>query len=115
MHEMSLAQNLISQLQSLAKQHETHKVIRIQVEVGPFSGVVVDSFEFGFNTLAAEHALTQKSRLEIIRPLPSFVCSNCGHLYDKTPEKPSICIKCQSDSFFPKGGNGLTLLRVEME
>ena len=115
MHEMSLAQNLISQLQALAVEHNMAKVLHIKVEIGLFSGVVVDSFEFGFSILAAEYELTKDTVLEIVQPLASFICLACGALHKGQARKPSFCPTCQANSLSPKGGNDLILLQVEME
>lgn len=115
MHEMSLAQNLIVQLHTLAEEHGMAKVLHIKVEIGLFSGVVVDSFEFGFSILAAESKLTKKTILEISQPLSSFVCLDCETMHENLTKKPSFCPTCKGSALSPKGGNDLILLQVEME
>ena len=56
MHELSLAHSLIDQILDLAAEHQASRVLRVRVTLGPFSGVVRDSFEFGFNVLKKEKA-----------------------------------------------------------
>ena len=68
MHELSLAQGLLSQLHDLAARHQARRIIRIRVEIGPLSGIVVDSFKFGFSCLSAESPLTKDARLDITIP-----------------------------------------------
>ncbi len=68
MHELSLAQGLLSQLHDLAARHQARRIIRLRVEIGPLSGIVVDSFEFGFNCLSAESPLTKNAKLDITIP-----------------------------------------------
>ncbi len=68
MHELSLAQGLLTQLHDLAARHQARRIIRIRVEIGPLSGIVVDSFEFGFNCLSAESPLTKDAELNITIP-----------------------------------------------
>ena len=55
MHELSLVQGLLSQLQTLAQQHSAISISRVRVEVGPFAGIVIDSFQFAFDILANPH------------------------------------------------------------
>lgn len=68
MHELSLVQGLIRQLAELARQHGTSSIRKVRMEIGPLSGVVVDSFTFGFEILSAEHDLTRGAQLEIVEP-----------------------------------------------
>ena len=68
MHEFSLAQSLIQQLNDLARQHCAHKICSVRVDIGTRSGIVADSFSFGFEALAKEHNLTADAVLEIREP-----------------------------------------------
>ncbi len=65
MHELSLAQGLLTQLGELATTHGATKIITVKVSVGNDSGIVVDSFSFGFNAIKAEDELTAHAILEI--------------------------------------------------
>ena len=49
MHEISLVQGLLAELALLAEKHESKSISKVRVEVGPLSGIVVDSFQFGFD------------------------------------------------------------------
>ena len=68
MHELSLVQGLLDQLETLADKHQTTAIINVQVEIGPLAGVVIDSFKFAFEALSRESVLTQNAQLEIIMP-----------------------------------------------
>lgn len=59
MHEFSLAQGLHSQLLDLAREHQVAKVLQAEVLVGGESGIVVESFVFGFNVLAEQSEVTK--------------------------------------------------------
>ncbi len=65
MHEFSLAQGLMQQLIGLADQHGAHKICTVRVEIGNRSGIVVDSFSFGFEVMAKENRLTREAVLEL--------------------------------------------------
>lgn len=65
MHEFSLAQGLMQQLKDLAEQHNVQKICTVRVAIGTRSGIVVDSFSFGFEVMAKENTLTREAILEI--------------------------------------------------
>ncbi len=65
MHEFSLAQALLTQLQELARTHGAGRVLRVRLAVGREAGIVLDSFCFGFEAIAAEYPLTRESVLQI--------------------------------------------------
>lgn len=115
MHEFSLAQGLFKQLLQLADTHQAHKIIRVQVEVGRLSGIVVDSFSFGFEILAQENKLTRTAVLAITETEPDYHCLDCGTVY--TPDKADSiqCPQCSSASYTMSGGDDLILTQVEME
>jgi len=114
MHEMSLVQGLLGQLHSLATEHQKSKVISVSMEIGPFSGVVIDSFQFGFDILAKEDALTKEAELKIISPAASYRCCGCGKQI-KSEQRPDSCPHCSETLFSPEGSDDLILLQVEME
>ena len=57
MHELSLAKSLLDQVSDLAREHNSTSVTKVKVILGPFSGVVADSFDFGFNISASNQGL----------------------------------------------------------
>lgn len=113
MHEISLVQNLLEQLENLAREHGKTRVIRVTMEIGPHSGVVVDSFRFGFESLVDLKPLTKEATLEILTPPARYRCLDCGHVADG--KQPDQCNHCDGTLFFPEGGNDLILQQVEME
>ena len=52
MHEFSLAQGLHKQLMDLSHEHQATKVLEAEVSVGADAGIVVESFVFGFKSVA---------------------------------------------------------------
>jgi Zn finger protein HypA/HybF involved in hydrogenase expression len=64
-HELSLVQGLLSQLQRLAAEHGAARVISVRVSIGTGSGIVVDSFVFGFDAVKTESELTCSAVLDI--------------------------------------------------
>jgi len=111
-HEFSLAQGLMEQLHQLTDQHKATRIIKVHVTIGKLSGIVIDSFSFGFEALAGENDLTKKAVLEITESTPSLRCIDC----DFINESPSVsCAKCDSTRLLAEGGDDLILTQVEME
>ena len=112
MHEFSLAQGLMSQLLELAAQHRATKIITVHVTIGKLSGIVVDSFSFGFETLTRTNDLTNGAVLEITESEPAFRCLDCDFI---NVPSASHCSKCNSARLLAEGGDDLILTQVEME
>ncbi|MGE4560080.1 MAG: hydrogenase maturation nickel metallochaperone HypA [Desulfobulbus sp.] len=128
MHELSLAQSLLDQLLGLAREHRAERITRVSVTIGPFSGIVRDSFEFGFNILKDSLPLTKDAVLEVETPDPVYTCLDCSKISvipfaqpGESPEMilagpyPKKCPWCCSNRLSPKGGSELILNQVEME
>lgn len=115
MHEMSLVQNLIKQLKELAALHHAKKINKVSVEIGVNSGVVTDSFQFGFDVLSQETPLTLNSKLEIVELFPGWVCNKCKKTSEFNAEIKKECLFCGSDNISLCTGDEIRLRQVEME
>jgi hydrogenase nickel incorporation protein HypA/HybF len=115
MHEISLVQGLFQQLKELAAANSATKVISVTMEIGPHCGVVVDSFQFGFDILSADDELVRGAKLIIQVPPVSYRCTNCGHIEITAGSRPDGCPTCGELLLIPEGGNDLILRQVEME
>ncbi len=129
MHEVSLVQGLMEQVRRLAVENEADTVIRIRVLIGPFAGVVLDSFSFAFDVLRQEDRLFRHSRLEIDAPEPVFRCLGCGGEFtfggiggeDRASGYFGLsavntgCPGCGKGDLVPLGGDEILLMQVEME
>ncbi len=114
MHELSLVQGLMSQVLDLVERHRASKVLKITVAIGPFSGVVADSFRFAYEILSQDYAATKEAVLEIQEPKPTYRCNSCGY---EAPDRldDDSCPRCEQGIMVPRGGDELILLSVEME
>ncbi len=115
MHEISLVQGMLSQLTELADNNGATKVIKITMEIGPLSGVVIDSFTFGFDILSAENDLTSGAELVINVPPVAYGCTKCNHSVQTTGDRPDACPQCGELFLIPEGGDDIILQQVEME
>lgn len=114
MHEISLVQGLFFQLQELASDNGATRIKSVTMEIGPLSGVVVDSFQFGFDILSAEDDLVRGAQLIIKVPEVNYSCTGCGHI-ETTTRKPDQCSLCGDFLLIPDGGDDLLLRQVELE
>ncbi|CAG35311.1 hydrogenase maturation nickel metallochaperone HypA/HybF [Desulfotalea psychrophila] len=115
MHEMSLVQNLFEQLRDLAKENRAEKIITVTMSIGPLAGVVVDSFQFGFDVLSAEEPLCSGAELKIEIPPVTFTCTDCGFAMESTEKSLDCCQKCGELFLISSGGDDLILKQVVME
>ncbi len=130
MHELSLVQGLFSQVKEAASRHHARKVTRVVVKIGPYSGVVMDSFTFAFEVLKEDEELLRHAHLEIIRPGARLCCSLCGREVDAESGHPDFkdetlqsqlfskektCPHCGKGNLYPSGGDEILLMQIEME
>lgn len=128
MHELSLAQSLIDQLLDLVREHRAERVNRVVVILGPFSGIVRDSFEFGFDCLKQSHQATDQAVLVLETSDPEYHCLDCAKVaiipFPQQDERLEMalchqaakkCPWCGSNRLSPQGGTELLLNQLEME
>ena len=115
MHEISLVQNLLQQLHTLALENKKERVTKVKMEVGVLSGVVIDSFKFGFDVLTAEDPITKDAELELIVPPVVYSCTGCEYSISTIDSSPSRCPECNEQIFTHKGSEDLILQQVELE
>ena len=114
MHEISLVQGLFTQLHSLAQEHRKSRVLTVTMEIGPLSGVVIDSFQFGFDVLSADDKLIRGAQLLVICPPATYRCCGCNATTE-AEVRPEACPRCGETLLSPEGGDDLILQQVEME
>ena len=115
MHEISLVQGLFQQLHGIARENKTTRVLRVTMVIGPLSGVVNESFQFGFDILSKEDDLVRGAHLDIIVPPVTYRCSDCGKEEQTSGERPERCGSCGDSLLIAQDGDDLTLQHVEME
>ncbi len=128
MHEFSLAQGLVQQALDLVREHRAERVRSLTVLVGPFAGVVAESFVFAFETLKREEPCLREAELRLVQPDPHYRCLDCGQETNLPPSTPARqeqeagdafslvrCPACASAMLSPLGGNELILQQIRME
>lgn len=115
MHEISLVQGLLLQLADLAEDNNMSRVLTVTMKIGPLSGVVEDSFRFGFDILSAEDELVKGAELVIQTTSVTYRCTECNNTEQSSSTKPDCCPECGELFLIPEGGDELVLQQVEME
>lgn len=112
MHELSVCQALISQVEDIARQHRATAIRRVNVRIGPLSGVEPDLLLQAFS-LASAGTVAQDSRLEIER-LPIRVrCESCDAETAAEPNK-LVCGECGDWHTRLLSGDEMLLASVEL-
>jgi len=112
MHELSICQNLLSQVVEIALNNGAKVVERIVIEVGPLSGVeptlLARAFEFARSGSCAAHA-----ELAIETTQVTISCMVCGEQSRTIPNR-LLCGVCGGYRSRIVAGDELRLRRVEL-
>jgi hydrogenase nickel incorporation protein HypA/HybF len=113
MHELSLAAELVSQVGEIARREGAARIARIEVRIGPLSGVDREAFAFAF-PFAAEGSLAEGAALDI-EAVPLVVeCRACGA--STQPEYPIIlCAACASGDVAIVSGDDFRIVAMEVD
>lgn len=112
MHELSVCQDLLTQVTTLATQHQASQVALIVVQIGPLCGVVPELLEQAF-TLAKIATVAESAEL-ILETLPVRVrCQRCEAESEVLPNC-LICKNCGDWQTQLISGDEMLLARVEL-
>jgi hydrogenase nickel incorporation protein HypA/HybF len=113
MHELSVAQALVEQVENLAAQHGATGVHLIRVRVGPLAGVVPDLLATAF-PLAAAGSRAETARLEFVEAPIRVRCRTCGA---ESVAKPNnlVCGACSDWQTQVVSGDEMILETVELD
>ena len=113
MHEMSLAAELIEQIQVQAKQHGLIKVSRVEIEAGQMRGVVPEAMEAAFRAVS-EGTVAEGAELVQIEVRAKARCRSCGKFF--RPKMDDYrCPGCEHAEMSLVEGNDLILKSLSGE
>jgi hydrogenase nickel incorporation protein HypA/HybF len=113
MHERSLVRALLRQVETLAAQHRSSRVIGIRVRIGEFSGVEPELLESAYDDLVEQTSL-RGAELAIDRVPLEAICQQCGKRF-QIADYRFECAGCGSVQLTISGGEELLLESVTME
>ena len=112
MHELSLCQDIMDQLQELARRHNAASVSRVEVQIGVLSGVEPQLLEQAFQ-FAQAGTIAQDARL-VTEVVPACVaCLECD-AETVASANDLRCAVCGSPQTRLVKGHELILARVEL-
>jgi len=112
MHELSLATELIEQVEQAARTEGARRVVSVEVEIGALSGVEIEAFAFCF-PLAAEGTVIEGARLEIEQIPVRVHCGACDA--ETAPVPPGLaCGTCGSLAVELLSGKDFRLRAIEV-
>lgn len=111
MHELSVCQALIDQVQVLAREQQASRVVNVLVGIGPLSGVEPLLLRQAF-PLAAAGTLAQDAELIVEDRPVRVLCLQCGQESDAAANR-LLCGHCGDWHTELLSGDELMLMKVE--
>lgn len=112
MHELSLCQDMLEQVITIANKYQADKVERIILRIGPLSGAEPKLLETAFSFISADTVAEQAELVVEIEPV-RILCCACG-LESEVSANNLICTGCGSYDTQLLSGDSLILARVEL-
>lgn len=113
MHELSICQALMHQVENIAQEREAECVTEIVIGLGPLSGVEAQLLKNAFH-IASAGTVAETAKL-VINDLPVRVkCGQCDSESDAAPNK-LLCKICGDWHTTLVSGDELMLMSVELE
>lgn len=113
MHEYSIVQALLEQVESLAVEHRAQKVTKVFVKIGVMSGVEPHLLEIAFETFKEKSICDGAEFVMTIQPL-TVVCREC-HARSELEARHYRCPVCGSSDVEVVDGEEMFLMSLEME
>ncbi len=113
MHEYSIVQALLNQCESIAKENESKKVVKVVIKIGVISGVEIHLLKTAFDTFK-EGTICDGAELIINHQKIKLHCNECGVEYE-IDEMNYRCVKCESLNVKVIDGEDMYLMSLEME
>lgn len=112
MHELSIAQALVEQLDQIAASEDATVIAALTIEIGSLSGCDPEALKLAF-PLAAGSSIAAGAALTIKLTRASATCRACRTTF--TPDSPFfVCETCGSMEIDVEGGRDLLIRSVEL-
>lgn len=113
MHEYSVVQALMEQIESIAAQNDATLVSKVVVKIGVMSGIEPHLLEIAFNTFK-ERSVCDGAAFEMsIQPV-IIACNQCHHK-SELKEIAYHCDVCESTDVTVLDGEDMFLMSLEMQ
>lgn len=113
MHEYSVVQALLEQIEDIAQENNASKVTKIVVKIGVMSGIETHLLEIAFNTFK-EKTICDGAEFVINIQLLTIECQNCQEI-SELAKIHYCCQKCESTDVKVIDGEDMFLMSLEMQ
>lgn len=113
MHEYSLVQSLLDQVESIRIAERADRVVSIRINMGEFSGVEPDLFREAFEILI-DSTQARGATLDLTTTPLLAECKQCNHRF-AVEEYRFECPRCASPKIFVIEGEDMILETVILE
>lgn len=113
MHELSLAEAMIEQVERIVAEQGGGLVEEIHLEIGAMSGVDRDSFEFVF-PVASRNSIAEGARLVFDEVKLEFLCKSCRKV-TVTDESVVMCGDCNGIDVDIRKGRHFRITSLEVQ
>ena len=113
MHELSIAQSLLSIIEQEAAPYKNAKVIGIKLRIGRLSGVVTDALQFAFEVIS-KGGLAEGAYMDIEEVPIEIRCNRCNKTF--IAEDPYMfCPHCDGLDVEMISGRELDIKEIEID
>ncbi len=113
MHELSIVQGLIQQVEEYLADNNYHKVLQIDLEVGQLSGVVQDALQFAYD-VCSKGTKVDGARLNITVVPVKARCQTCFKEF-RVEDYCFLCPDCCSADLDILQGYELKIKQMEVD
>lgn len=113
MHELSVCQSILSQIEAIAAEHHATAVTVVYLQIGPLSGVEAPLLRNAWS-IARSHTIADGAALEIEEMPITIRCNSCGRESEATANR-LLCGHCGEWRTQLISGDEMLLRTVELE
>lgn len=115
MHELSIAQALLDQIESAARAQAAIRIASAKIRVGLLSGVEPALLQRAFSVARLARPMTAETVLEVETGDLFVTCADCGREASAVAPNDLSCVYCRSRRTQLRGGDELLLLSVHID
>lgn len=112
MHELSICQSMINQINTIARQHHADKVTKVTLRIGPLSGVEPQLLMQAFPLVSADTVASDAALVIEAQPI-RVLCRSCNQESEATINL-LICGHCGDHQTQVISGDEMLLANLEL-
>ena len=113
MHELSIVQGLVSNIEHQKKKYNFDKVLAIHIMCGKYNCLSEGTIQFCYD-LVTENSYMHGARITLLRLSKDYVCMQCRHEFN-VAEGEARCPLCDAHELMNRNDNGIYIHKMEVE